>query len=122
MLSDRDLMLIERIQEDIQTVKDRVTYFGATAESFGAKRTFEGEIAYDAIMNPVYRIVEDTVHISDDLMARHEDYPWHKIRGFRNFIAHGYSEIDRSIAWKVIEQDLPELADILAYEIAHDGE
>lgn len=28
---------------------------------------------------------------------------------FRNFVAHGYREVDRSLAWKVIVDDIPEL-------------
>ena len=46
-------------------------------------------------------------------MAEYPDYPWDDIRGFRNFVAHGYREVDRAMAWCVIMRDIPELAIIL---------
>ena len=64
-------------------------------------------------MNPLYRIAEDVVHLSDDLKLDHPSYPWKEIRGFRNFVAHGYSEIDRHIAWRIIENDIPQLKKLL---------
>lgn len=111
--TDRDLMLVERILEDAATLERRVEHFGLTETAFCTDHSFEGELAYDAVMNPLYRIAEDVVHLSDDLKADHPSYPWKEIRGFRNFIAHGYSEIDRHIAWRIIENDIPQLKDFL---------
>ncbi len=98
---ERDAELIGYILEDIDTLQKRVKHFKVTEESFCIDRTFEGELAFDAVMNPLYRIAEDTIHLSEN------------IRGFRNFVAHGYHEIDRAIAWKVIVDDIPKLADSL---------
>ncbi|MBQ9954243.1 MAG: DUF86 domain-containing protein [Eggerthellaceae bacterium] len=58
-------------------------------------------------------MAEDAIHLSSDVTDAYPDYPWDDIRGFRNFVAHGYREVDRAIAWKVIEDDIPELARIL---------
>ena len=64
-------------------------------------------------MNPVYRVVEDACHLSDELMGLHPSFKWRDVRGFRNFVAHGYGAIDRRIAWSVIENRLPELQALL---------
>ena len=64
-------------------------------------------------MSPVYRIAEDALHLSDGLQNLYPNYPWNDIRGFRNFVAHGYREVDRAIAWKVISSSIPDLAKIL---------
>lgn len=81
--------------------------------SLSLDRTFEGEIAFDATMNPLYRIVEDAVHLSDDVTTSLPDILWHNIRGFRNIVAHGYWEIDRDAAWLNISDDIPVLAEAL---------
>lgn len=60
-------------------------------------------------MSPVYRIAEDALHLSDEVQSAFPEYPWNDIRGFRNFVAHGYREVDRSLSWKVIVDDIPEL-------------
>ncbi|MEG0322785.1 MAG: HepT-like ribonuclease domain-containing protein [Raoultibacter sp.] len=110
---ERDAILAERILEDVALVRKRVAHFSLTKEKFCEDNSFEGEIAYDAVMNPLYRIVEDVVHFSDEIILANPEYPWKEIRGFRNFIAHGYSAINKAIAWNVIEKDLPKLQRIL---------
>ena len=110
---ERDLDLISMILADCATLRDRIEYFGTTADSFVNDHSREGEIAYDAIMTPVYRIAEDALHLSAAVINAFPDYPWDDIRGFRNYVAHGYREVDRSIAWKVVEVDIPQLETLL---------
>lgn len=110
---ERDLDLIEVILEDCSTLGKRLERFGVTEDSFVNDRSEDGELAYDAVMSPVYRIAEDALHFSDGLMSSFPDYPWKNIRGFRNFVAHGYREVDRVIAWKVVCEDIPRLATLL---------
>lgn len=110
---DRDRELAAVILKDCETLRKRILRFSVTKESFIEDRTDEGELAYDALMSPVYRIAEDALHLSDSLQSRYSDYPWNDIRGFRNFVAHGYREVDRAIAWKVVVGDIPELESIL---------
>lgn len=105
----RDAELIDVILSDCETLTIRIDHFGSTEGSFVCDRSEEGELAYDAIMSPVYRIAEDALHLSDEVQSAFPEYPWNDIRGFRNFVAHGYREVDRSLAWKVIVDDIPEL-------------
>lgn len=117
---ERDLDLIDVILADCGVLSYRLWHFEMDADAFISNRSDEGEIAYDAVMSPVYRIAEDALHLSDEVMAEYPDYPWNDIRGFRNFVAHGYREVDRRMAWEVIERDIPELARILKrYKEAH---
>lgn len=111
---ERDLDLMEVILDDCAVLSRRVERFRVTRDSFCGDRSEDGEIVYDAVMSPVYRIAEDALHLSDEVMSEYPDYPWNDIRGFRNFVAHGYREVDRGMAWGVVEQDIPELARILA--------
>ena len=110
---DRDIELIEMILGDCETLRKRVERFSMTEDKFVYDRTEDGELAYDAIMSPVYRIAEDAIHLSSGVLKSAPDYPWDDIRGFRNFVAHGYREVDRSIAWKVVVESIPELENVL---------
>lgn len=110
---DRDLDLISVILADYGTMLKRIERFNMDEASFVEDHSEDGELAYDAVMSPVYRIAEGALHLSDDLQSFYPDYPWNDIRGFRNFVAHGYREVDRRIAWKVVESSIPQLADIL---------
>lgn len=53
--NERDRMLAERIIEDIDVVQRRIGYLALTKERFCNDHSFEGELAYDTFMNPVYR-------------------------------------------------------------------
>ena len=86
----RDEELIGVILSDCETPARRIDYFDATENSFVSDRSEEGELAYDAIMSPVYRIAEDALHLSDEIQSAFPEYPWNDIGGFRNFVAHGY--------------------------------
>lgn len=110
---ERDLDRIEVILADCATLEKRLERFRMTEDSFVNDRSDDGELAYDAVMSPVYRIAEDALHLSNGLMAAFPDYPWKNIRGFRNFVAHGYREVDRAIAWKVVREDIPALESLL---------
>ena len=117
---ERDLDLIDVILSDCDVLSYRLERFNMDQCSFSSDKSDEGEIAYDAVMSPVYRIAEDALHLSDDVMGEYPDYPWNDIRGFRNFVAHGYREVDRRMAWEVIERDIPELGRILRqYKESH---
>lgn len=110
---ERDLDLISVILDDARTLAARIQRFSLDGEKFVNDRSEDGELAYDAAMSPVYRIAEDAIHLSEDVVNAFPDYPWRQIRGFRNFVAHGYREVDRSIAWHVANEDIPALADCL---------
>lgn len=110
---ERDLDLISVILDDCKVVYARVRRFKTTEESFVNDESEEGALAYDAVMSPVYRIAEDALHLSDELQMEYPQYPWKDIRGFQNFVAHGYREVDKRIAWKVVANSIPELEKIL---------
>ncbi|MCI8468942.1 MAG: DUF86 domain-containing protein [Eggerthellaceae bacterium] len=107
---ERDLDLISVIEADAQTLRSRIDRFQLDEERFVYDRSEEGELAFDAVMSPVYRIAEDALHLSAEVVDRLPELPWREIRGFRNFVAHGYREIDRRIAWEVATRDIPLLA------------
>jgi uncharacterized protein with HEPN domain len=51
-------------------------------------------------------IGEAILHIDSDLLLK-VHYPWHMVRGFRNFIAHEYHKLEMSAVWTIIDIDLP---------------
>jgi len=57
-------------------------------------------------------IGESVVHIDKVLLNKYE-YPWYKVRAFRNLISHEYFQIDLRLVWEVIVKDLPDLKVII---------
>lgn len=57
-------------------------------------------------------IGEAVVHIEAVLLDKYE-YPWYKVRAFRNLISHEYFNIKLDAVWNIITTDLYELKQII---------
>ena len=58
-------------------------------------------------------IGEAASHIPDEVQAASSDVPWHLMRAMRNRIVHTYFDIDSSIVWEIIQNDLPQIVEPL---------
>lgn len=54
-------------------------------------------------------------------VARLTQIPWRMIRGMRNQIAHGYSDLDFPAIWTTVIEDLPELIGQIKEALVADG-
>jgi uncharacterized protein with HEPN domain len=57
---------------------------------------------------------------TEALQARHPAIPWPEIIGMRTWVAHGYMDIDLTIIYGVLTQDLPPLINQLPTAIAQE--
>lgn len=56
-----------------------------------------------------FSVIGEALNHVDEEILRKYNYPWYKVRGFRNFISHAYFQIKLEAVWEVIINDLPEL-------------
>ena len=54
-------------------------------------------------------ISEASRHLPPDMKARHPDIPWSKVAGIGSVLRHGYEDVEASILWKLVREDLPQL-------------
>ncbi|MBL7105090.1 MAG: DUF86 domain-containing protein [Bacteroidales bacterium] len=57
-------------------------------------------------------IGEAVIHIESNLLDKYE-YPWYKVRAFRNLISHKYFDIKLEAVLDIIVNDLPKLKQII---------
>lgn len=72
----------------------------------------EDQKTQDAVIRNIEILGEAAANIRDadpEFVERHSHVPWRTIRAMRNRVSHGYFEIDLSIVWKTIKNDLPAL-------------
>jgi len=62
-------------------------------------------IVQDAVLFQFTIIGETIQHIEDEIFIKYE-YPWFKVRSFRNLIAHEYFNIKINAVWQIIKKDL----------------
>ncbi len=69
-------------------------------------------LVQDAVLFHFSVIGEAIVHIDSNILEGFE-YPWYKVRSFRNLIAHEYFNIKMIAVWMIIINDLPQLKKIV---------
>jgi uncharacterized protein with HEPN domain len=65
----------------------------------------ESDMTQDAVLLQFIIIGEAIVHVESDILDKYQ-YPWYKVRAFRNFIAHEYFSIKMSTVWETTQQEL----------------
>ena len=65
------------------------------------------EMRQDAIIRQFEIIGEAAARISKDFLEEHSDFPLKEAVSMRNFLIHGYDEVDIKVVWKTLQEDIP---------------
>lgn len=94
----------KRLEHILKAIDDLESFVqNESLESFCKNTILNNAVLYNFTI-----IGEALIHVESDKLANY-DYPWYKVRSFRNMIAHEYFNIKLSAVWKIIQNDLPEL-------------
>ncbi|MBL0340705.1 MAG: DUF86 domain-containing protein [Bacteroidetes bacterium] len=70
------------------------------------------EMLIDAVLYQFIIIGEAILFIENEKLARYS-YPWHLVRGFRNYLAHEYFGVNMKMVWETVVTDLPNLKKVV---------
>lgn len=94
-----------RVRDVLTTIVEiREFTNGITFEQFQADRKTISAVLYNLAM-----IGEAVRIIPPDLEASHPEIPWNDMRGMRNIVIHEYFQVNLSIIWQTIQEDLVSL-------------
>lgn len=98
-------------QKDIDNLLDIIDYIDKI-EKFvkdipDADAFFKNELVFDAVLMNFINIGESIGRLSGEIMAKHEEVPWQRVKSFRNIIAHDYLGIDAEEIWQILKKRLP---------------
>ncbi len=96
---------LQHIEKSIAEIENYVN--GESNNSFCNKN-----ILHDAVLLQFIFIGEAIIHVENIILDKH-DYPWYKVRSFRNMIAREYFNIKLSAVWQIIINDLPKLKTVI---------
>ena len=100
-----DQLRLVHIMEAINSIEEFVE--GIDQTEFENSRKIQSAVLYQFII-----IGEAITSLSLETTEAHQ-YPWHKPRAFRNFLAHEYFGIKMAMVWNAIIYDLPELKSVI---------
>ena len=63
----------------------------------------------NAILKAVEIVGEAASRVSSGTRERQPDIPWSDIIGMRNRLVHAYFEVDDSLVWQTVQEDIPTL-------------
>ena len=67
------------------------------------------EILVDSVMFRLIQVSENSDRLSEDFKAYHKTIPWRALKGMRNKIVHEYGNVDMSVIYDTVKNDIPEL-------------
>lgn len=86
-------------------------------ESYTKDLSFENfennNLINDAVVRNIEIIGEASKNVPVEIQNQFADIPWQKLRGIRNRIVHDYFDVDRTIIWHIVSNELTDLKKLL---------
>ena len=73
----------------------------------------KNEILLDSMLFRLIQISENSKRLSDQFKNEYPQIPWMAVYGLRNRIVHDYGNVDLSIIYSTVKNDIPELYTLL---------
>jgi uncharacterized protein with HEPN domain len=102
-LSDKNRVNLEAILESVTKIER------FTQDTISSKEFYEDEKTFDSVLMNFVVIGESVSKLDEEFKSSHPGVSWHKIKSFRNFVAHNYFGIDAEEVWQLICSHLPDL-------------
>lgn len=99
----KDKIRLEHIVQSIERIKRYTSEKGF--DDFVAD-----DMMYYAVVKNLEIIGEAANLLTNDFKNEHLNTPWKLVIGMRNYIVHEYFQVDNTVIWEVIQNDLPILA------------
>jgi len=91
-----DMLQAAREVEDMLAGKDMNTFLG-------------DKVLLRAVERSIEIIGEAARRVTTEFQNTHPEVPWREIIGQRNILAHEYGQIDHSVLYKTVKEDVPAL-------------
>lgn len=94
-------------------VLDAIDLIEEYTDEMSENEFLSNSMARDAVVRQIEIIGEAARNISDEFRDLHPNVPWGKMIGIRNKIIHEYFNVNFSIVWDTVQDDLPDLKIII---------
>lgn len=101
-----DKYYIEKMLKDIRFLIEKTA--GITLEDLTAN-----EVLCDSVLFRLIQISENSIKLTPALKECHKAIPWQAIKGMRNRIVHEYGDVELSIVYQTVIEDIPQLCEML---------
>jgi len=99
-------------QQRLQHIEQAIADIEKFTKDESLETFCEKDMLHDAVMMQFIIIGEAIIHVENKKLDKY-DYPWYKVKSFRNMIAHEYFNIKLPAVWQIIENDLQQLKEVV---------
>ncbi|MCF8277983.1 MAG: DUF86 domain-containing protein [Flavobacteriales bacterium] len=103
-MKDRPITSKIRVEHALEAIG----HIQRMTEDVELQRFKEDVMIYSAVFYQFAVVAEAMANVDSDVLAKY-DYPWFKVKSFRNFLLHEYHSIDLEIPFDTIKKVLPGL-------------
>jgi len=97
-----DAYYIKKMLKDMNFIIEKTT--GITVNELEIN-----EVLCDSVLFRLIQISENSAKLTAEFKADYNDIPWQAIKGMRNKIVHDYGDVEFSIVYQTITEDIPEV-------------
>ena len=105
----------------LKAITERIALVNSWVEAMTEAEFLSDLMVRDAAAMSLLVLGETARRLSDDTRRQSPEIPWSAIISLRNRIAHGYETVDHRLVWRVIEDDLPSLAETIDRLLSSSG-
>ena len=103
--TEKDIRLLEKIQQYCEKINSTVDRFGKSLPAFVNDQDY-----IDSVSMNILQIGELAGKLSDTYVQETKDeINWRAIKGMRNLFAHAYGSMDIEMIWDTVIDDIPRL-------------
>ena len=78
-------------------------------EGLSQEQFEQNDILIDSVMFRLIQISENSDRLTPEFKEQHAGIPWRAMRGLRNRIVHEYGNVNLTVIYETVVNDLPEL-------------
>lgn len=97
----------------ITKIKDNLQFICKYMENVSKEQFNDNELLQDSMSFRLIQISEDSKKLSDVFKNEKSNIPWNDIVGLRNRIVHDYGNVDLTIVYDTLKNDIPEVLRML---------
>lgn len=93
----------------VKKIVTDLTFILAHTEGLSQNQLEENEVLVDSVMFRLIQVSENSDKLTDAFKQQHPAIPWRAMKGLRNRIVHEYGNVDLSIVYDTVREDIPSL-------------
>jgi len=100
----------KRLNDILQAI-DTISQY---VDGRGMQEFLADKKSYHAVIYNIMIIGEAANMLTFEFREAHSELQWRQITNMRNFLIHGYHNVEEDLVWEAIDVDLPRIREIIA--------